>query len=144
MDFGVYYIDDSFTEWQPYSNLLPNVIINELEINHTTDMLYAGSYGRGLWVSPLVEPILGTTDRIRSSDVSVYPNPANETVTISFVEPLDAEIRVFDVSGKLVIYEADSALSTDHSLNISHLNAGVYFIRINSEAGSVTKKLIKK
>lgn len=144
MDFGVYYIDDSFTEWQPYSNLLPNVIINELEINHTTDMLYAGSYGRGLWVSPLVEPILGTTDRIRTSDVSVHPNPANETVTISFVEPLDAEIRVFDVSGKLVIYEADSALSTDHSLNISHLNAGVYFIRINSEAGSVTKKLIKK
>src|SRR5690606_5303578 len=34
MDYGIYYIDNTFTDWQPYSNLLPNVIINELDINN--------------------------------------------------------------------------------------------------------------
>ena len=33
MNYGVFYIDNTFSEWQPFSNNLPNVIISELEIN---------------------------------------------------------------------------------------------------------------
>lgn len=55
MDYGVFYIKDGLTDWVNYSNQLPNVIVNELEINYAEDKLYAGTYGRGVWKSDLHE-----------------------------------------------------------------------------------------
>jgi hypothetical protein len=145
MDYGIYYIDNTFTEWQPYSNNLPNVIINELEINNTTNMLYAGSYGRGLWESPLVEDlILGVDDRIKASDVALIPNPAASGVRIVFPVSLEVDIRVFDVTGKLMMYKRDVEVTTNYTMDVSFLADGVYFIRLNSAQGTITKKLIKK
>jgi PKD repeat protein/photosystem II stability/assembly factor-like uncharacterized protein len=48
-DVGVYYIDNDLTSWMPYSNGLPNVIVDELEIQYSANKLRAASYGRGLW-----------------------------------------------------------------------------------------------
>ena len=146
MDYGIYYIDNTFAEWQPYSNNLPNVIINELEINNSTNMLYAGSYGRGLWESPLVEDliILGVDDGITASDVAIVPNPAVSEVNIIFPISLEVDIRVFDITGKLMIYNRDVQVATNYTMDISSLANGVYFIRLNSVQGTFTKKLIKK
>ncbi|QQX75589.1 MULTISPECIES: T9SS type A sorting domain-containing protein [Aequorivita] len=142
MDYGIYYIDNTFTDWQPYSNLLPNVIINELDINNTTNMLYAATYGRGLWVSPLVDGTAGVNDTISEVSVSIYPNPARDSFTVALPKSLNAELRVFDISGKLLIYEAEALISNKHSVDVSSLSAGTYFVRINSEEGTATKKLL--
>jgi len=144
MNYGIFYIDNTFSDWQPYSNNLPNVIINELDINNETNMLYAGSYGRGLWVSPLANGGLGISDRFFEDLIKLYPNPATSEITISLLETTKADIRVFDLLGKLMIYEADKLIVNSHSVDVSSLNSGVYFIRINSEKGTVTKKFIKK
>ncbi len=142
MDYGIYYIDNTFSDWQPYSNLLPNVQINELDINNVTNSLYAGTYGRGLWASPLVEGTAGVNEVISENSVSIYPNPASSLVTIGLPKSLNAEIRIFDVTGKLVIYQAQALVNNNHNVNISSLTSGVYFVRINSEEGTATKKLI--
>ena len=142
MDYGIYYIDNTFTDWQPYSNLLPNVYVNELEINKVDGLLYAGTYGRGLWVSPLVTGTAGVDDRISNNSVSLYPNPATAQFTIALPKAMKAEVRVFDISGKLLIYETESSISNRHSVDVSSLSSGTYFVRINSEEGTATKKLL--
>ncbi|GAA0890894.1 hypothetical protein GCM10009122_05730 [Fulvivirga kasyanovii] len=53
MDVGVYYKDDNTGGWILYSQSLPNVIVNELEIHETAGKIYAGTYGRGLWVADI-------------------------------------------------------------------------------------------
>ena len=111
MNYGIYYIDNGLEEWQPYSNNLPNVIINELEINNETDMLYAASYGRGLWVSPVEVPTLSVDDRISEENVSVYPNPATDELHIKLSQNLEADIRIFDTLGKLVVYQPNVSIS---------------------------------
>ena len=144
MNYGVFYIDNTLSEWQPYSNNIPNVIINELEINSVDEKIYAGSYGRGLWSSPIVPHILSTTSFLSQDQVTLYPNPANTIVTLNLQKSVEADIRVFDVLGKLVIYQPDVSIANSHTINISELNDGIYFIRINSEIGTITKKLIKE
>lgn len=52
MDIGVYYRDDSMSDWSLFSSGLPNVEITELDINYSTNTLHAATYGRGLWSSP--------------------------------------------------------------------------------------------
>jgi PKD repeat protein len=52
-DIGVYYTDTTMTDWIAYDNGLPNVIVNDLEIKTATGTLRAGTYGRGIWETPL-------------------------------------------------------------------------------------------
>lgn len=63
-DIGVFYIENGLYKedasgnpdignWIPFNNNLPAVIINDLEINYCTDVIYAGTFGRGVWESPL-------------------------------------------------------------------------------------------
>ncbi len=52
-DVGVFYRDNGTSDWVPYFNQLPNVIVNEMEINTTSNILIAGTFGRGIWKTDL-------------------------------------------------------------------------------------------
>jgi photosystem II stability/assembly factor-like uncharacterized protein len=53
-DLGVYYRDPSVSStWQPYNAGLPSVPVRDLEIHYPTGQIYAGTFGRSIWVSPL-------------------------------------------------------------------------------------------
>jgi PKD repeat protein len=58
-DAGVYYRDATMDDWIMFSNGLPvDASINEIEIYHNPenpydDVIRAGTYGRGLWSSPV-------------------------------------------------------------------------------------------
>ncbi len=51
MDIGVYYRDDALGDFMPFMINLPNVIVNDLEINEVNGIVRAGTYGRGVWES---------------------------------------------------------------------------------------------
>lgn len=60
MDVGIYYRDNTLSDWVPYSTGMPNVEITELEIHYNgaecRSFLYAATYGQGLWKSDLKDP----------------------------------------------------------------------------------------
>ena len=142
MNYGIYYIDNTFTEWQPYSNLLPNVQINELEVNNANGMIYAATYGRGLWVSPVVGGTAGVDDNAFVNNVSLYPNPASSEITIGLKAPINADIKVFDIAGKLLNHDANAFIANKYTMDVSSLSSGVYFVRISTTEGTAIKKLI--
>jgi len=53
-DAGVYFIHDGMPHWAPYKLGLPNVIVDDLQIDYTTKKIRAGTYGRGIWEAPLL------------------------------------------------------------------------------------------
>lgn len=72
--------------------------------------------------------------------LTVYPNPANEKLIIeSWGNDLEA-ISISDVNGRNVIsiFDVDS-----NEINVSTLKAGLYFIKIVSSKGNITRKFIK-
>ncbi|MCC7431020.1 choice-of-anchor J domain-containing protein [bacterium] len=52
-DIGVFHSDNSGTTWETYQNGLPNAPVSDLEIKSQTNTLYAGTFGRGLWKTPI-------------------------------------------------------------------------------------------
>ncbi len=143
MNYGVFYIDNTFTDWQPYAANLPNVIINELEVNSVDHKLYAGTYGRGLWATPVAGDFLGTQNFVAENDITMVPNPANNEVTFSYKNGLESNIEVFDISGKLLLSRPKVELGNPYKLDISNLKSGTYFVRLTTTDGTVTKKLIR-
>jgi PKD repeat protein len=55
-DVGVYYTDNDLTSWMPFSNGLPNVVVDELEIHYGAGKLRAATFGRGLWETTIHDP----------------------------------------------------------------------------------------
>lgn len=52
-NIGVFYRPLGASDWVPFRNGLPNVVINDLVIQPNTNRLYAGTYGRGIWSAPI-------------------------------------------------------------------------------------------
>ena len=142
MNYGIYYIDDSFTDWQVFNNLLPNVIVNELEINTVDNKLYAATYGRGVWCSPLFESSVSVENSKLTNSISIYPNPATNIVNISWDKDYKSEIRLFDLQGRIVCFSANVELLNNHTIDISNLDNGIYFIKISTEKGVVLEKIV--
>jgi hypothetical protein len=52
-DIGVFYRDNNLGDWIPFNNGLPVVEITDLEIQNSSGVLRAGTYGRGMWQTAL-------------------------------------------------------------------------------------------
>ncbi|NQX85048.1 MAG: T9SS type A sorting domain-containing protein [Flavobacteriaceae bacterium] len=141
MNYGVYYTDNTMTTWEPFSVNLPNVEISELEINNVTDEIYAATYGRGLWKSAVYNPTLSITD-LELSEVTMHPNPATDKINISFKTPSAMQVSIFDGLGKAVYRQQYKLKRETHNLDVSGLTQGVYFVRIETQNGAITKKLM--
>jgi len=75
--------------------------------------------------------------------IQVYPNPANEAVTINldrFVPEVQS-IALFNIQGQLV---RKVPVSRSIDLPVSDVSNGMYFIRIESSGGTFTKKIVVK
>ncbi|MBP9186897.1 MAG: T9SS type A sorting domain-containing protein [Bacteroidia bacterium] len=76
---------------------------------------------------------------VGSESFSIYPNPANDLVTINKVEGiLIEEVKVFDINGIMMIETKE----TDN-IKLNELKPGVYFIEIRSETKVQNIKFIK-
>lgn len=82
-----------------------------------------------------------STDEFFASKFSVYPNPANDIVTISSIEYSINLIEMTDINGRVVKNNLVSNLN-ETEVSISDLAKGVYFLKIASDKGIATKKLI--
>lgn len=86
------------------------------------------------------DPNLSVTEISNSVQVQLYPNPAETYIEISTTEPL-TNYTIYSVSGRKIIQDVSN---THQSINIAGLSQGLYFIKISTEKGTVTKKFIKK
>jgi hypothetical protein len=64
------------------------------------------------------------------STFSIYPNPANENITISLSKPANnVAIEVYDMYGKLLTAEVNKS-GKQFDLNTSTFASGAYFIKL--------------
>ena len=69
----------------------------------------------------------------------LYPNPVTNTVSISTQERING-IQIFDMVGKQVL----SIKNPSQQIDVSHLNSSIYFVKIYTNIGVSTQKLIKE
>jgi hypothetical protein len=80
------------------------------------------------------------------SDIIVYPNPANENLTIDFgkLDFTNAELYVKDISGRIIL-KRTIINSNNVSVDISSISKGIYFVNIiNDNINIFTKKIVKQ
>lgn len=86
------------------------------------------------------EPI---RNRSSSSTISVYPNPNDGIVNILLPEvskSRDWEVHLLDINGRIV--ESSSSIGGLLRIDATHLAAGVYWVRVQSDATVITKRFV--
>lgn len=78
--------------------------------------------------------------------VSVFPNPSNGNValTVNIPNVSNAEVTVINALGEVVLTKNISELENNNEIKLNmenHVN-GMYFIKLNTTEGSITKKMI--
>jgi hypothetical protein len=88
--------------------------------------------------------ILGTTGFEINNSISLYPNPAQDYVTIDLdVLRASVSIEVVNMSGTIVMSETISQIDK-LDMNISDLASGVYIVLINYDRNVFTTKIVKE
>jgi len=71
-------------------------------------------------------------------DFIIYPNPVVDILNISTNLKI-IQLSLFDILGKQILVLKDSKY-----INVSYLNSGVYVLKVKTEAGNLTEKIVIK
>ena len=82
----------------------------------------------------------GINEVTRLNAINLYPNPADQLATIQGLNPHHDVVTIVTIEGKMK--HTFTASSPTETLTLSGLDAGVYFVKIQSGNAVVVKKLI--
>ena len=132
---------------------------NELALENTNELSYTidnpnGFYG--IEVVALYEngiKSIGIVDKIvvnnstgieeTSNSINIYPNPANDRLYIEAEAEIN-DVVIYDVYGRAQNLRISESQNLRISINVSGLNAGIYFVKINTNQGEIVKRFIKR
>lgn len=84
-------------------------------------------------------PALGVNENtLENVSITVSPNPTSGLVTVNGVADVKT-VAVFNAAGKLILSANNTA-----SVNLSNQAKGVYFVKVTTENGTTTKKVVVK
>jgi GH35 family endo-1,4-beta-xylanase len=131
----------------------PNAVILTLSTNVTKGdyisvsyfpgnlMAEDGSKAKAFGPESIFNPTIPVAiTEISEQTLNVYPNPATSVLQIDY-DKAPYNVLLFNSVGVLV--QSEVAENPSHKLNVSHLNKGLYLIRIqDNKNNTVTKKVI--
>ena len=90
------------------------------------------------------DTLLGLNQIANDEDFSVFPNPATNLVSISSTSNFSINnVEMFDINGRIIkSIPLDNLSNVD--ITISDLSSGVYMMRITTDQGTATKKIVKQ
>jgi len=105
---------------------------NPRNINVTSDSTFTAIF----------ESVSGI-DEILDNSISIYPNPVKEELFITSENKVE-KIEICDLAGRVVSGVFNTPLQNGGAtINVSSLPQGVYFVKIYTDKGVVTKRVIK-
>ncbi|MDO6596399.1 T9SS type A sorting domain-containing protein [Oceanihabitans sp. 2_MG-2023] len=72
----------------------------------------------------------------KENSISIYPNPTSDVINISTLNTIK-NIQLFDFLGKRILESSQS------QIDLSSFNSGLYILKIQTDQGEITKKVIK-
>lgn len=121
---GIYKSNDNGATWESFNEGLRNLDVHHMYVSRS-GYLYACPSGSGIWRINLEETPGASI--VRNYDI--YPNPANEVITLTNIQFSEAEseiISIYNMQGILVKRVLSSKKAT--AIDVNDLPKGMYLI----------------
>ena len=153
-DLGVFISEDRGLSWEEYNDNLPPYYVMDLHYHPGDSTLRIGTLGRGVWKTKSVIPVVVGEEETTLPEVqmAVYPNPADQEVSVSFSLQKDRHVHVSVLNslGQEITVVADQRLTAgDHILtwdrrgSTGHqVDAGIYYVRLQLHDRKMVRKVV--
>ncbi|RZJ64183.1 MAG: T9SS type A sorting domain-containing protein [Flavobacterium sp.] len=84
---------------------------------------------------------LSVADPEFDGTIRVFPNPASDMVTIKANSTIQS-VELYDMQGRLL--EVNMAAADETKISLAERSTGIYFVKVITQKGTATQKLIKK
>ena len=81
---------------------------------------------------------------ITNYELRVYPNPTTGQLTIGISDMRFSDMRLFDMMGRQILIGQSEIGQSEIGIDVSTLSQGVYFVKIETDNGIVTRKFVKE
>lgn len=93
-------------------------------------------------------PLNGVTKSEFQGELTLYPNPIDDVIHLKLEDFIKGNIQILlsNELGQIVYQESIQLLDSNYKTEISanEMTSGIYFLLINSEKGSIARKVIKQ
>jgi hypothetical protein len=81
----------------------------------------------------------GLNHMFKQPDIAIFPNPTLSKITVDILESNNTTslIMVTDITGRVLLQKEMNATTT-----IELSNQGIYFVKVQTEKGSIVKKIV--
>ena len=132
--------------WSSATSNTNTYVINGLVAETLYEIEVQANCGNGNlsdWSEPIhISTTIDGIDSWLENSVTLFPNPANNVINVQCTMNNVQSVEVYDVYGKLITTTND--IDNPTRINVSGLADGVYFVRVTTEVGVVTKSFVKK
>ena len=162
-------IDPGTTSWYGYNNKYYNVIeftvktnapdnaiipIN-IKMEDETGNVWTSNFDLQVTSLKASFPVVNTSNNTKIKQTIyennksvtqylIYPNPTSNVLNINFINNVEENmnLRIYDVSGKLILSVNDFKVPSIQSLDVSNFAKGSYYIKLNSFNFEASDKFI--
>ncbi len=89
-------------------------------------------------VNQLPSYIITDLETQTKDNITIYPNPTKTTINIQSTQSNNSNVKIYDAIGQ--VYVDEKLTNQNTSLNILHLQSGIYFIKV----GDTVQKFVKE
>lgn len=145
-ELGVWETKDITVEqpvWSPVNEGLANVRVNMLRTSDFDNSVVAATYGRGLFTAKLPGEVLSVDENTLTAEFKIYPNPViSEILYLESVSGRNiVNVELFNTSGQLVL-NREFLNEGKTQINVSDFSGGQYVLKVDTDKGSFSKKII--
>jgi PKD repeat protein len=143
---AVPYVPSGSGDWQQASVSIP---VSYYTPNFRFKFVFASRGGNNVYIDDINIDVASGLDEITSqvSNLSVYPNPANDVLNLSFNLPGPKQLSVIVTgilgkevynTGKMFCVQGENVRSVD----LKELKSGFYFVKISDGKQEITRKFV--
>jgi len=156
-------INDSFgdglTLWDPAQHEPPGieiidengVVVKDNYLIFDTDgvtaigVVYDGDFATTTQVLVATEFVVSVDNIQELAEMKAFPSPTYETLNLelNFTNDIDYNVSILDAYGKTVKVVGNFNSSLNQAVNVAELNAGMYFVNVQTEKGTNVIRFIK-
>lgn len=124
------------TEWK--TDVITNIPSSFLTENFRFKVEFIANKGNNLFIDNIQvgPPNALQTPVISAQELTVFPNPADEVLTVRSEENLVIQsITIYGMDGKLLLTQHPIQQQSECSIDVSTLQPGIYWIEVSTSAG---------
>lgn len=106
-----------------------------------TGAIVLRSFKIGNVLAPLDPISTAVTDAAVDGSLKAYPNPAKETLNVSFESSTETTVALTDIYGNTVYTTAAASGQNEIRVNTANLTKGMYILNVTTEKGKASRKV---